>query len=107
MRAANKDCDTGLPTKAGEYALTDKAYEKLLGELADKHFEHLTPLLRQNILEFYSDLNAPIRTKNNKKEWTETLANLEKLKAAQPAQEEPVRTGLVIEIIFDAAENQP
>ena len=87
--------------------LLTKLTRNCWGALADKHFEHLTPLLRQNILEFYSDLNAPIRTKNNKKEWTETLANLEKLKAAQPAQEEPVRTGLVIEIIFDAAENQP
>jgi len=32
----------------------------------------------------------PIHTKRNKKVWTATLANLEKLKAAQPVPEQPV-----------------
>jgi hypothetical protein len=107
LRLPNRDCDTGLPTKAGEYSLTDKAYEKLLDQLADKHFEHLTPQLRDNILEFYSDLNAPFRTKKNEKDWKGTLANLEKLKAAQPTREQPVRTGQVMELIFDVAEDHP
>ena len=80
LRLPNKDFDTGMKTEAGEYSLTDKAYEKLLDQLADKHFEHLTPELQENILEFYSDLNAPFGTKKNKKTWSETLANLEKLK---------------------------
>ena len=103
----NKDCDTGLPTKAGEYALTDKAYGKLLKQVADKHFEHVTTALRQNILEFYADPNAPIRTKQNKKDWEETLANLEKLRAIQPAQEQPVTIGQISIKIFDTDEDQP
>jgi len=87
LRLPNKDCDTGRDTKAGEYALTDKSYERLLNKLADQKFEHLTPQLQENILEFYSDLNAPIHTKKNKKAWTSTVANIEKLRAApsQPA----------------------
>jgi hypothetical protein len=84
LKLANKDCDTGLDTKAGEYSLTDKAYERLLKQLADKKFEHLTPQLQENILEFYADLNAPIYTKRNKKAWTTTLANVEKLRTASP-----------------------
>jgi hypothetical protein len=92
LRLPNKDCDTGKDTRAGEYQLTDKAYERLLNQLADKHFEHLTPQLQENILEFYSDLNAPIRTKRSKKAWTQTLANLERLKTASAAPEEPVKT---------------
>jgi hypothetical protein len=84
LKLPNKDCDTGLDTKAGEYSLTDKAYERLLKQLADKKFEHLTPQLQENILEFYADLNAPIYTKRNKKAWTTTLANVEKLRAAPP-----------------------
>jgi hypothetical protein len=84
LQLPNKDCDTGQDTKAGEYPLTDKAYERLLNQLADKKFEHLTPQLQENILEFYADLNAPIHTKRNKKAWTVTLANLEKLRAAPP-----------------------
>jgi hypothetical protein len=107
LQLPNKDCDTGQNTKAGEYRLTDKAYEKLLDELAKKNFDHVTPQLQKNILQFYSDLNAPIRTKNDKKSWTETLANLEKLKTLQPTQEQPLKTGQLIEKKNDTGENHP
>ncbi len=107
LRLPNKDFDTGKDTRAGEYPLTDKAYEHLLKQLADKKFEHLTPQLQENILEFYSDLNAPVRTKRNKKAWTLTLANLEKLRAATPAPQEPVKTTQSsIEVISTTADQQ-
>jgi len=89
LKLPNKDCDTGRDTKAGEYALTDKSYERLLNKLSDKKFEHLTPQLQENILEFYTDLNAPIHTKKNKKAWTSTLANLEKLRSASARPPSP------------------
>ncbi len=92
LQLMNKDFDTGKDTRAGEYRLTDKAYERLLNKLADKKFEHLTPQLQENILEFYSDLNAPIETKRNKKAWTLTLANVEKLRAATPAPQQSDKT---------------
>ena len=87
LKLPNKDCDTGRDTKAGEYSLTDKSYERLLKQLTDKKFEHLTPQLQENILEFYADLNAPIYTKRNKKAWTTTLANVERLRAASPSRD--------------------
>jgi hypothetical protein len=92
LRLPNKDCDTGRDTKAGEYKLTDKAYERLLRELAKKNYEHLTPDLQKNIVGFYTDINAPIWTKRNKKAWTETLANLEKLRTAPVESVTPVGT---------------
>lgn len=93
LRPPNKDCDTGRDTVAGEYSLADKTYEKLLNQLADKKFEHLTPQLQENILEFYANLKAPLRTKRNPKAWTQTLANLERLRAATPtASGQPVKT---------------
>ncbi len=92
LRLPNKDFDTGKDTRAGEYPLTDKAYERLLNQLAERKFEHLTPQLQENILEFYSDLKAPIRTKRSQKAWAQTLANLERLRAAQPTSEEAVKT---------------
>jgi hypothetical protein len=92
LHLPNKDFDTGRETQAGEYQLTDKSYEKLLGQLAAKNFEHLTPELQQNILAFYADLNAPIWTKRNKKAWTDTLADVEKLRAAPTESAEPVGT---------------
>jgi len=92
LRLPNKDCDTGRDTKAGEYQLTDKAYEKLVGQLAKKNFEHLTPDLKKNVVDFYADLNAPIWTKRNKKAWDETLADLEKLRSAPVESVTPAAT---------------
>ena len=51
----NYDLDSGNPTKEGEYSLTDETYAKLLGQLAKSKFDHTTPELRDNILQFYSD----------------------------------------------------
>ena len=85
LRLPNRDCDTGREARAGEYVLTDKAYARLLDALAQKNFASLTGDLKDNILHFYSDLNAPFATKRNKKEWQKTLAELGKLKAA-PAE---------------------
>jgi hypothetical protein len=92
LRIPNKDFDTGKDTRAGEYQLTDKAYERLLDQLTNRNFAHLTPQLQENILEFYADLNAPIWTKHSKKAWTQTLADIEKLRGAPASPAEPVTT---------------
>ena len=63
LRLANTDFDTGRMTHAGEYILTDKAYAHLLDQLAKNDFGQVTPELRENILAFYDDPNAPIATK--------------------------------------------
>jgi hypothetical protein len=85
------DFDTGRPTRPGVYLLADKTYEKLLNELAQRNFEHLTPGLRNHILSYYDNLNAPIHTKKNKKAWDRTIAELDKLKAV-PLQSAGTRT---------------
>ena len=89
LQLPNKDFDTGRDTVAGEYQLTDKSYEQLLNQLTDRKFENVTPQLKENILEFYSNLNAPIRTKHSKKAWERTLANLELLRAAPASPVDP------------------
>src|ERR1041384_6592405 len=85
----NTDFDTGRPVRAGEYKLTDETYAKLLEKLAKHRFENASPELRQDILAFYNDLNAPIATKQDKDEWRATLRALDQLKAlpSQPASE--------------------
>jgi hypothetical protein len=82
LNLPNKDFDTGSETRAGEYVLTDKAYARLLDELTKHHFANLTPDLRSDIVAFYSNLNAPIATKHDKKQWERTMAELNQLKAA-------------------------
>jgi hypothetical protein len=71
--------DTGAATRRGEYVLADKAYSKLLQQLAKDHFACVTPELRENILLFYSDSSAFNPTKNNKN-WKATSEALEQLR---------------------------
>ena len=53
------------------------------GDLARRHFDNVSPDLRNNILAFYKDLNAPIATKKHHKEWQRTLSQLQQLKDVQ------------------------
>jgi hypothetical protein len=76
----NYDFDTGNPTKAAEYSLTDGAYAKLLGQLSERKFDKTSPDLRANILLFYSDLSVPIETKRNPGDWQSVLSQLDQLK---------------------------
>ena len=50
----NADFDTGHDTKAGEYALADETYGEWVRKLADKKFENTSPVMRENILAFFS-----------------------------------------------------
>jgi hypothetical protein len=81
LHLTNTDFDTGHETRAGEYALTDKAYAHLVEQLAAHNFDQITPDLRRNILAFYSDPGAPLATKKKPNEWQKTQEDLEKLRA--------------------------
>jgi hypothetical protein len=81
---SNRDLDSGLPTKPAEYSLTDDAYAKLLGQLSDRKFNLISPELRDNILEFYSDSSAAIATKSDPARWQSVLTSLDQLRSAAP-----------------------
>lgn len=81
LRLPNTDFDTGRMTHAGEYVLTDKAYAHLLDQLAQHNFGSVTPDLRENVLTFYGDPNAPLATKRNPAAWEKTQDELQRLKA--------------------------
>ncbi len=74
LQLPNENFDTGVLTGAGQYKLTDTAYAKLLDQLSD-HYVAMSPELRGDILAFYHDLNAPISTKTNGKEWAPRCSN--------------------------------
>jgi hypothetical protein len=80
----NYDLDSGNPTRVAEYSLTDETYAKLLGQLAKSKFDHMTPELRNNILEFYFGVPASIQTKDADVRPTSVLALLDQLRAANP-----------------------
>ncbi len=80
----NCDLDSGNATKAAEYSLTDDAYATLLAQLSERKFAAASPQLRDNILQFYSDLSVPIETKKDQPRWQSLLTALDQLKSAPP-----------------------
>ncbi len=80
----NCDFDSGKPTKAAEYSLTDDSYAKLLNQLSGRKFDRTSPELRANILDFYSDLSVLIATKKDEDDWKTVLSQLDQLKAMTP-----------------------
>jgi Zinc dependent phospholipase C len=81
LHLPNTDFDTGHATRAGEYALTDKAYAHLLDQLAKRNFDQLSPELHSNLVAFYSDPGSALTTKKKTKDWQKTRDELEKLRA--------------------------
>jgi hypothetical protein len=79
----NVDFDTGHTTKLGEYPLADRTYGEWVRELAKNDFKSITPVMRQDILAFFS--NAPKepldKEEKEKDKRQETLAALERLRA--------------------------
>ncbi len=82
----NLNFDTGKPTEPAQYTLADDTYAKILDQLAKEKFTTVTPEMRAEIMEYYSNLNLPIKTKKNKKDWAKVLAELDHLKAWRPEQ---------------------
>ena len=80
----NYDLDSGLPTKAAEYSLADQAYAGLLASLTERKFDLTSPELRDNVLQFYSNLSVSIDTKDKSGDWQKVLIQLEQLKTMTP-----------------------
>jgi hypothetical protein len=77
----NVDLDTGKPTKPAAYRLADKSYAKLAADLAEKPADMVDPKLRDDVLNYYRDLDLPFANKKKPKDWQKTLTALQKLKA--------------------------
>jgi Zinc dependent phospholipase C len=82
MELTNENFDVGEPTPAGKYAGTDRAYDKLLGKLADHKFAGLSPDLQSNVLDYYKDRKPPLAppTKKASAEWAKLLDRIQQLR---------------------------
>ena len=85
LELANCDFDSGKETTAAEYSLTDETYAKLLDQLANRKFDLTSADLRDNILNFYSDLSLPLETKKDSARWQSVLLSLDQLRLLTPA----------------------
>ena len=74
--------------KPGGYSLTDQTYAELLHRLTRKPDQPIPPGIKSDVQAYYSDPNAPITTKRNRKAWTQVQADLKTL-AAMPTSAEP------------------
>jgi hypothetical protein len=88
LKLPNDNLDDGTLTSAGKYQLTDAAYSHLLHKL-DGHYTEMPQELRDNVLAFYHDLNAPISTKTDGNDWARVLKELDQLKAVDVELRQP------------------
>jgi Zinc dependent phospholipase C len=83
----NRDLDTGYVVRPGGYALTDATYADLLHRLTRQPEQPIPPGIKEDIQEFYVNLDLPITTKNDPDRWKEVLADLATLKTMPTSQE--------------------
>lgn len=81
----DKNLDTGGETPPGTYFMNDNVHAKLLKRLAQQNFIGVTTQLRAEIVQFFSNPDAPYATKRKDKQWNEMLVDLERLKHFVPA----------------------
>lgn len=79
----NRDLDTGEKVRPGGYRLTDETYAKLLHKITHATHSHVSPELTASILDYYSDEQAPITTKDHKKQWATVQVDLAELRKLQ------------------------
>jgi hypothetical protein len=84
LKLPNDNFDVGEFTPPGKYRMNDDAHAKLLDKLAEQNFADMTPDLRAELLDFFSDPNAPYATKRKPKEWSRVMAELQQLKSTTP-----------------------
>jgi hypothetical protein len=75
----NVDFDTGKMTSYGEYNLTDKTYDDLVGRLNETKFAALTASLKKNIISFYATADTAVIAKTDPSGWKKTGAGLYKI----------------------------
>jgi hypothetical protein len=85
LQLANVDFDTGRPTRLGEYRMCDDAYSELAILLAKKDPAALSPELRENVLAFFANPQAPYATRWKPEQWEQTLTAVQQLRSEQSA----------------------
>jgi hypothetical protein len=84
----NRDLDTGRVVQPGGYSLTDSTYAKLLHGLVQNPKRPIPPGIKEDVQQYYADLNLPITTKKNPDTWKQVIADLDTL-SAMPTSNRP------------------
>jgi hypothetical protein len=89
MALPNRDLDTGDKVKPGGYRRADETYAKLLDKITRQGATAVPAGLRQDVLAFYADPNAPISTKKNPGKWKRVQTELAELEGITGKPEPP------------------
>jgi hypothetical protein len=65
--------------------MNDDAHAKLLDKLADRKFAGISAELRNELLNFFSEPDAPYATKRDAKAWATVQSELGQLKNVAPS----------------------
>jgi hypothetical protein len=76
----DRDLDTGAKVRPGGYARTDQTYAKLLHAVVMRSSMTVPLGLKEDVLTYYADPNAPITTKRNAKAWAQVQSELTSFK---------------------------
>ncbi len=83
----NRDLDTGDRVRPGAYRLTDQTYAQLLEELTADPSRRLPERLKEDVLRYYADPQAPISTKRDHEKWAQVQKELGTLAGMRVAAE--------------------
>jgi hypothetical protein len=75
----NRDLDTGRVVQPGVYPLTDATYAELLHRLVQDPNGAIPPGIKEDVQQYYSNLDLPISTKRDTDRWKQVLADLNTL----------------------------
>jgi len=84
LELPNDNFDTGEISGPGKYRLNDETHAALLEALAGQNFASAPADVRAELLDFYSQPEAPYATKGNPKAWAKVQVELQQLKQAPP-----------------------
>jgi hypothetical protein len=76
----NRDLDTGDVVKPGGYSLTDETYAYLLHTLTSQPTVPIPAGIKEDIEAYYSNPDAPIKTKEDPERWKQVQTDLATLK---------------------------
>jgi hypothetical protein len=76
----NRDLDTGNVIQPGGYPLTDSTYAGLLHSLTRQPSQPIPPGIKEDVQNFYANLDINFSTKKNARLWKQVLEDLETLR---------------------------
>jgi hypothetical protein len=85
----NVDFDTGRPTGIDEYDMADQAYAEWVIKLNKEHFQYVTPVVKESLLNYYRDPQWILYSHKYPVKCDELEQAIANLKQASPQQTVP------------------